>query len=168
MKTSIVKSTLIVLLLSAFYITDATAQPRGQMRYTETDSREYCRFIPDLTEEQEEKISSLRVEQLKERTNHRAKMDELRAKKRSLMLEASPDSEKLNDVIDQMTELRNKQLKSNVAHRQKIREQLTEEQRAYFDSFSRNKRNRQPGMRGGRDSREGGRGMSGRGMQRNW
>jgi len=167
MKTKKVKSTLFVMLLSALFVINATAQ-RGQMRTQEANPRQYCLNIPDLTEEQEEKISSIRTEQLKESTQHRAKMDELRAKKRSLMLEASPDSEELNNVIDQMTELRNKQLKSNVAHRQQIREQLTEEQRAYFDSSPRYKRTRQPGMREGRAGRGGGRGMSGRGMHRNW
>ncbi len=167
MKTKKVKSTLLVMLLTALFVLNATAQ-RGQMRMQETNPKQYCLNIPDLTEEQEEKISSIRTEQLKESTQHRAKMDELRAKKKSLMLEESPDSEELNNVIDQMTDLRNKQLKSNATHRQNIREQLTEDQKAYFDSSPRYKRSRQPGMREGRTGRAGGRGMSGRGMNRNW
>lgn len=166
MKTLKVRSTLVIMLLSALFVINATAQ-RGQMRMQDTSPRQYCLLIPDLTEEQEEKLSAMRTEQIKESTQHRAQMDELRARKRSLMITASPDSDELNTVIDQMTELRNKQLKSNVAHRQQIREQLTEEQRVYFDSSPRYRSDRRPAMREGQGGRAGGRGMSGRGMHRN-
>ena len=59
-------------------------------------------------------------------------MDELRARKRSLITGTGEGD--VNQVIDEMTALRNAQLKENVAHRQAIRETLTEEQRIVFDS----------------------------------
>ena len=168
MKTPKIKATLLVLALSALFIIDATAQPRGQMRQQEVGPRAYCQIIPDLTEEQEEKINDLQSEQIKERTQHRTEMEELRAKKRSLMLQESPDSEELEEVIDQKSELRSGQIKSNIAHRQDIRELLTEEQREYFDNRTRVRRERHPGMRQGHSGRAGGRGRSGRGSQRGW
>lgn len=94
--------------------------------------QEYCLLIPDLTQEQEAKIGELRLKQIEQNTRHRNKMDELRARKRSLITRT--DEGDVNQVIDEMTALRNAQLKENVAHRQAIREILTEEQRIVFDS----------------------------------
>lgn len=93
-----------------------------------------CQMIPDLTEEQETQIQSLRLEQLERNTAHRNAMDELRARKRSLMTEADPDMSAINNVIDEMTALRNAQMKENVNHHLAVRELLTEEQRVIFDS----------------------------------
>ncbi len=168
MKTRKIGLTFAVFLFLASFLVSASSQPRGYFRGEDFGPGQYCQFIPDLTEEQEKEISSIRTEQLSESTRHRAKMAELRAQKRSLMLEARPDEQELNDVIDQMTELRNKQLKRNVAHRQKIRELLTDEQRVYFENLPKMRKGRHPGMRDGRAGRPGGRGMPGRGMHRTW
>ena len=158
----------LTVMLTTLFVISATAQ-RGTGRAQQSFPRQYCLTIPDLTEEQEEKLMKMRTEQIKANTQHRAQMNELRARKRTLMISDSPDSEELNKVIDQMTELRGKQLKSNVAHRQKIREQLTEEQRVFFDSAPIYRSDRRPAMREGRGGRAGGgRGMQGRGMYRNW
>ncbi len=93
---------------------------------------EYCLMIPELTQEQEAQIKELRLRQTEQGTKHRNQMDELRARKRSLITGTSDGD--VNQVIDEMTALRNAQLKENVAHRQAIREILTEEQRIIFDS----------------------------------
>ena len=133
---------------------------RPQQRFSErtVESRterhqfaDVCQMIPDLTEEQEAEIKSLRLEQIERNTAHRNAMDELRARKRSLMTEADPDMSAVNNVIDEMTALRNTQMKQNVNHRQAVRELLTEEQRVIFDSRTgRMQQGRAHSARGGR------------------
>lgn len=104
---------------------------RGQMRDLQKGT---CINLPDLTEEQEQKIEALRLERIAARTAHRAEMDELRARKRSLGIAENPDMDALNNVIDQMTAARARHMKDNEAHRQEIRKLLTPEQRTLFDS----------------------------------
>ncbi len=94
--------------------------------------------IPGLTEEQQTQINELRTAQVSAATQHRAAMNELRAKKRSLSIAENPNMNEINSVIDQMESLRSAHLKSNAAHRQSVREILTPEQRVYFDSRHRN------------------------------
>jgi len=90
--------------------------------------------LPDLTAEQSTKIEALRTPHLAASNAHRAKMDELRAKKRTLTLAEKPDMREINSVIDQMEKLRSNHMKASVAHRQAVREILTPEQRAVFDN----------------------------------
>lgn len=97
------------------------------------NNRGACLF-PDLTEEQEAKLSELRTQQLEASTQHRATMDELRAKKRTLSIADNPNMNEINSLIDQMESLRADHLKKNEAHRQAVRSVLTPEQRAEFDS----------------------------------
>ncbi len=164
------------MLLAVVFVSDAMAQrgrrapdvkdrqrveQRAEHR-TERSERgmmEYCQLIPDLTEEQEEAIKKLRVEQVERNTHYRNKMDELRVQKRNLMTGTSEGD--VDQVIDEMTELRNAQMKENVRHRQNIRELLTADQRIIFDSKVTRRHDGRGGM--GRD-----RGQSPRTGQRRW
>jgi len=164
------------MLLAVVFVSDAMAQrgrrapdvkdrqrveQRAEHR-TERSERgmmEYCQLIPDLTEEQEEAIKKLRVEQVERNTHYRNKMDELRVQKRNLMTGTSEGD--VDQVIDEMTELRNAQMKENVQHRQNVRELLTEDQRIIFDSKVTRRHDGRGGM--GRD-----RGQSPRTGQRRW
>ena len=112
--------------------------------------------IPDLTEEQQTKIDELRTAQVSAATQHRAAMNELRARKRSLSIADNPKMNEINSVIDQMESLRSAHLKSNAAHRQAVREVLTPDQRVYFDSRHRNQgQGRGQGTIGRGDGRRG-------------
>lgn len=93
-----------------------------------------CMMLPDLTEEQQNKIEAFRLAHLKEMTTHRNQMNELRAKKQTLMTSDNADMKEINAVIDQMTEVHNKMMKTSAKHRQDVRSQLTDEQKVYFDS----------------------------------
>lgn len=115
---------------------DAFAQrsPRGNQ-----DGARMCLDIPELTQEQETKIKAIRTERLNETTTHRAQMDELRARKRTLRLAANPDMKEIEKVIDQMSDLRAEHMKAAEAHHQSIREILTPEQRTWFDNRTANR-----------------------------
>ena len=90
--------------------------------------------IENLTPEQEEQIRNLHTAQLEQRIQFRGQMNELRARKQTLMTEKSPDMDALSAVIDQMTALRGEMAKQAIEHRQKIRNLLTDEQRVHFDA----------------------------------
>ena len=153
-----------IALLAVLFVTDAMAQ-RGRRapdvrqrervdvraeRRPEQPARgtmEYCQLIPDLTEEQEEAIKELRLDQMERNTHHRNKMDELRVRKRNIM--AGTTSGDVDEIIDEMTELRNTQMKENVRHRESVRDLLTEDQRIVFDRQVMRRHDRRGGM--GRD-----------------
>ncbi len=137
------------LLLTAVFVSDVMAQrgrrapdvrdrQRVDMRAEQPPERalrgtmEYCQLIPDLTEEQEEAIKALRLEQIERNTHHRNRMDELRVRKRNLMTGTTEGD--VEQVIDDLTELRNTQMKENLKHRNNVRELLTDDQRVIFDS----------------------------------
>lgn len=108
-------------------------QGRNYGQGQKDDQRKTCQ-IPDLTEEQEAKINDLRLEKTKEMTTFRNQMNELRAKKQTLMTSDNSDSKEINGVIDQMTDIHNKMMKTSAKHHQDVRSLLTDEQKIIFDS----------------------------------
>jgi Spy/CpxP family protein refolding chaperone len=142
------------LALILFFTIESQGQ-RGMRGNADGDCR-----IPDLTEEQSLKIEELRTQQLAATNQHRARMNELRARKRSLSIAENPDMNAINKVIDEMESLRSGHFKAVAAHRQAVRGILTAEQRTYFDSRPRmapgeGKMQRGDGRRGDRRSDHG-------------
>lgn len=95
----------------------------------------YCDRIPDLTEDQQAKIEDLRLGHLKEMNAYRNQMNELRAKKHTLMTTDGSSLNEINSVIDQMTDVHNEMMKASAKHRKNVRGTLTEDQKVYFDSM---------------------------------
>ncbi|MFC2096315.1 Spy/CpxP family protein refolding chaperone [Bacteroidota bacterium] len=106
-----------------------------------------CERIPDLTEEQQTKIKDLRLDQMKKMTDFRNQMNELQAKKQTLMTSDNSDMKEINSVIDQMTNVHNKMMKTSAQHHQDVRNLLTDEQKVIFDSMPRRGRRHGKGMR---------------------
>lgn len=123
-----------------------------------------CQMIPDLTEEQQEQMKDLRVDQMKEMTQYRNNLTERRASLRTLQTQESPDMEAINNTIEEMGEIRTEMHKARAEHHQEIREILTEEQRAFFDS--RMKRSRGNFMQQRMGNMRGNRGMCPMGRMR--
>lgn len=98
------------------------------------DQKQSCQLIPDLTEDQHNKIEALRLEQMKTRTAFRNQENELMAKKQTLMASDNVDMKEINTVIDQMTDIHNKMMKTSAKHHQDVRSLLTDEQKVIFDS----------------------------------
>ena len=98
------------------------------------NQNQFCQRIPDLTEEQQTKIEAIRLKHMKEMNTFRNQKNELQAKKHTLMTSDNANSNEINSVIDQMTNLQNKMLKTSAKHRQDVRSLLTDEQKVYFDS----------------------------------
>ena len=89
--------------------------------------------IPDLTEEQEAQIEEKRVPHMKEMQEYYNKLNEKRAKLRTLQAKDNPDMDKINSVIEEMGEIRIEKHKARAKHYQEVRSLLNDEQKVYFD-----------------------------------
>ena len=108
--------------------------------YGQGYGRNYClNAIPDLTDEQKTKIEDLRTAHMKEMQNFRNQMREKRAHLITLQTADKVDMKAVNSTIDEMTALKNQQMKSNAAHRQEVRNLLTDSQKVYFDAHAGNR-----------------------------
>ena len=152
-----------VFLLAGIMATGTDAQPRrGFAGWRQLD----------LTDEQEEALTSLRLEHYKEVNPLRSKMIELKARERSILAEDDVDMKALNNVIDEQTDLNNKIRKQRAEHRVQVRSLLTDEQQMILDQRRSNryfgKGHRFAGPRGMQGRRGGfgrwGDGFGGRGL----
>ena len=116
----------------------------------------------DLTEDQQEAMTSLRTENYKTMKPLKNKMAELKARERTLLSEETVDIKAVNKLIDEQTELNNKMRKIQVAHKVEVKEILTDEQIMKLDQhrkFSTNRHfrgegpNRGPGQGAGQGQR---------------
>lgn len=107
----------------------------------------YCQAIPDMTEEQQQKIAGLRTAQIKEMNLYRNDLSIKRAELEKLQTADNADLDKINEKIDEIGKIKTEMAKKRAAHIQKVRSVLTEEQRAVFDSRH---GHRAQGMRMGR------------------
>lgn len=98
---------------------------------------QYSPYILNLTDEQREKIFELSTSQQKEILSLRSQLNENWAKNQSLMLEDNPDMNVINTNIEERTGIMNKIMKSNAEFRNKISEQLTDEQKLIFNTQTR-------------------------------
>ncbi|MBN1989854.1 MAG: periplasmic heavy metal sensor [Bacteroidales bacterium] len=118
----------------------------------------HCNRIPNLTQEQSTQIEALRVTHLKEVTDLRNQMNEKRARLRTLESADKPNLNEINKTIDEHTAIKANLMKKRAAHRTEVSNLLTDEQRVYFNSTNKGKRNGDGrGQRGNRNGR-GGRG----------
>ena len=147
MKTLKSKITLLFIVLLAGLQINSYAQPMNAKQgrgngygYGQGYERGYClNAIPDLTDEQKTKIEDLRTAHMKEMQNFRNQMREKRAHLITLQTAGKVDMKAVNSTIDEMTALKNKHMKSNVAHRQEVRNLLTDNQKVYVDAHIGNK-----------------------------
>ena len=87
----------------------------------------------DLTEEQQEQMAALRLEHYKGMKPLKNQMNELKARKQTLMSEEEADLKAIHKVIDQQTDLSNKIQKLSAEHRLAARAVLTDKQVMKFD-----------------------------------
>ncbi len=137
---------------------------RGYGRMNGAGTGYYCSNIPNLTQEQQTKLETLRAEHWKNVQNDRNLLAEKAAHLRTLRTAEKTDMKAIDKTIDEMSVIRTKMQKSREKHIQDVRKILTDEQKVYFDNF----RGRRGQCRFGRGYGNGtGRGMAaGRGYGR--
>jgi len=82
----------------------------------------------NLTEEQQEQMQALRLENYKIMKPLRNKMVELKARERTLLSEDETDMKAVYKVIDEQTDLKNRMHKLRVEHKVAAKKLLTDEQ----------------------------------------
>lgn len=132
-------NTLAMLLIAAMLgvTTSAIAQRgsgQGYGKASVAGTGYYCNNIPNLTEEQQAKLETLRTTHWKDAQNNRNLIAEKSAKLNTLRSADNADMKAINKTIDEMSSLRSTMQKSREQHIQDIRSVLTDEQRVYFDS----------------------------------
>ncbi len=107
----------------------------------------FCLSIPDLSDEQKEQISQLRIKHFKEVKGLKNELNEKMAKHQTLITADEANLDEINKNIDEITQIKNKLMKAKAAHQQAIRALLTEEQKVLFDQHLMKKGNRGHGHR---------------------
>lgn len=98
--------------------------------------QQFCKNIPNLTEDQQKKIETLRSKHLKESMLIKNNMKVKQAELRVLQTADKVDMTAINAKIDEISGLRMQLMKNGAAHKQEIRKILTDEQRVYFDAHA--------------------------------
>jgi Spy/CpxP family protein refolding chaperone len=127
---------------------------RGMAPRGGAGSGQVCMNIPGLTEDQLEQIMNLRVSHIPEMQAYRDRIDINRIQYRSLVREGA-DMGAINSNIEERAAIRAEMEKRQAEHHRAVRNLLTDQQRAWFDSAPRGGVGRGPAT--GPGSREYGR-----------
>lgn len=143
MKRSILMTTLLLFFILSGNINiqaqDRTGNNRnmaGQIENNDNSNQDpgmYCK-IPGLTDSQRETINKMRLEHQKTVKQMHAAIGEKRAHLNTLRLADKYNKSEVNATIDDIASLRADLMKANEAHRQSVRAELNDEQKAWFDS----------------------------------
>jgi len=143
MKTSIVNTGKVMMGLAIVLFSAAMqAQPGSGYHHGGDDGTGYSRnttAIPNLTEEQKQKITALHTSHQKEVLNLRLDLDIKAAELQKLKSAENPDVSLINKTIDEMGKMRTEIEKKKVALGIAVRKLLTDEQKAAWDMHAENR-----------------------------
>jgi len=88
--------------------------------------------VLDLSEEQQEKIKTLKLEHKKATQNLREEMQELRLKQKHLFTDEKPNKNEMFSNLDRISSIQNQLAKERVANQKEIRNILDEDQLVLF------------------------------------
>ena len=131
MKTNLV---LVAALLLSLNLGVIAQQGNGRGNGPGWQNGSFCENIPDLTEDQQSQIQTLRTANLKVMQNFRNNLGEKRARMQTLQTAENVNMDEINNLIEEMGTIRTNKQKSAVAHRMGVRNLLTDDQKIYFDS----------------------------------
>jgi len=137
MNRTVKKLAIVLLVLTPIMVVIAFAQQKDEKRPKRFHRSEMTMGILDLSEEQRSKIGELRLDLMKESLPLRNKLNENRARFKSLSTAENVDMNAINELIDENVKLQADLQKKAALNHQNIRELLTEDQRVVFDSGSR-------------------------------
>ena len=126
-------------LIAFFLISTAVAQPAGRQQkdcpqHSYQKTSESGEHLPNLTEEQRNKMQELRIAHLKQVQPINNELKLKYAELRILTTADKTDQKAVDQKIDEIYALKTKKAKMNQAHKQSIRALLSDEQRIMFDS----------------------------------
>ena len=136
MKTS--KFNVLIVMVAAILMSfsyQVNAQKKGNGHGWNQQNRQGMQCnIPDLTEDQQKKMKKMKTANMKDMLQFRNVMAEKHAKLNTLRTADKVDMNAINKIIDEIGASKTKMMKKREAHRQEVRQILTDEQRVYFDS----------------------------------
>lgn len=160
--------TLAIALSTLFAAESLMAQKSGQRGWNQANALPVPGFqqqnagprifalIPDLTEDQKEKITDLHIKTQKAVLEHQDNLAKLQIDKRAAMRDSDPNLKKINTLIDKMSAERVTIQKLRAENHLNVRNVLTEDQQAVFDTMMpRRGGQRGQGMRGPRSGQRG-------------
>jgi Spy/CpxP family protein refolding chaperone len=161
MKTNWIKSAGTIILAAAL-VTGMNAQSHrqggnGTGHYGKRYEKMGSHFSLDLTEAQQEQMTTLRTNHYKVMKPLKNKMVELKASERTLLSEEQVDIKTVNKSIDAQTDLLNKMHKLQVQQKLEMKNILTDEQQMKLDqrrNFTKHRRGKGSDLH--RGSRSGG------------
>ncbi|MDA3867563.1 MAG: periplasmic heavy metal sensor [Salinivirgaceae bacterium] len=108
---------------------------RGQRNMAANDDSQYrnC-MIPDLTDDQEKKVTDLRNAHWKEMAEYRADLDIARAELHKLRVVDNPDAKMIDAKIEKMGSIKTQMHKASSNHQLAVRELLTTDQKIWYDN----------------------------------
>ena len=110
---------------------------QGSGQFNENSRGSFCSNIPNLTVDQETKISELQTAHWKEMQNGRNQLGEKRARMQTLRSADNADMTSINKTIDEIGVIRTSMQKNREQHFQDVRNLLTADQKVYFDNSNR-------------------------------
>lgn len=160
---SLAKKGAMLLIFSAFLASSAIAQGPGSRgncqrpAWNQGDQKApgIENILKDLTDDQKSALNDLRTTHLKEMKDFKNQMGEIRAKQRTIMSADPIDKKAAEKLIDQRTDLINKQMKAQLAHKAALKDILTEEQMLVLEQHQNHR------QFAGRQGRNGGNGRNG-------
>ncbi len=94
----------------------------------------YCNMdIPNLSDEQKEKIEKFRIDHMKEMLQFKNQLAEKVAKKQTLMTADDPDINVINTIIDEIGAIKIEMMKKQAEGKLSIRNLLNDDQKVFFD-----------------------------------
>lgn len=104
------------------------------------------RDMLQLSDEQKEQMTKLRVDHSKAIKPLKDKMRELKSKQMNMMGSDGPDMKGLMANVEELISIRNKVMKKKVAHRMQVRNLLNEDQRILWNETTKNKKECKKGV----------------------
>jgi Spy/CpxP family protein refolding chaperone len=135
MRTKYFKVAILAVVISSLFVGLSLAQPPGKRGGPQQEMTErFLDRIPDITDEQKEQIKEFKTDHLKEILPLRNQIEEKKAHLKTLSNAEKVDMATVNKTIEEIGQLKMEMAKKRAAHRQEIRNILSEDQRIYFDS----------------------------------
>jgi len=126
----------LVMMLSAlmFYSQTVTAQHHEMRQNQKGECMGMEQKIPNLTEQQQSQIKTLRIAHMKKMQQLKNQVDVKKAELKVLQTADKVDMNAINKKIDEKAALKIQLEKEKASFRQKVRSLLTDEQRIIFDA----------------------------------
>ena len=139
------KSVMIIAMMVFFSTTIFAQGPHGKQKMQGNNA---CMNIPDLSDDQKEKIKDLKTAHMKEVMPLKNELNEKRAHLKTISTGDNADINKIYAAIDEMSKIRTNIQKKGAKHRQDVRKVLTEDQQVLFDMRAGKNHKRQHMMQG--------------------